>query len=165
MEVPAQVHQLVERFDANLDDYKNGRFSEAQVRVDFIDPLLKHALGWDVHNEKGLPEAYREVVYEDRVKVGGGTKAPDYGFYAGGQRRFFLEAKKPSVDLAGDVAPAVQLRRYTWSAHLPLSILTDFEEFAVYLEPDRSRSPSSTPETAPLLTSTPLTCWDLPGTL
>jgi hypothetical protein len=74
MEVPAQVHQLVERFDANLDDYKNGRFSEAQVRVDFIDPLLKHALGWDVHNEKDLPEAYREVVYEDRVKVGVGQR-------------------------------------------------------------------------------------------
>jgi hypothetical protein len=61
-------------------------------------------LGWDAENRKGLPEAYREVVYEDRVKVGGGTKAPDYGFYAGGQRRFFLEAKKPSV-LAQDGGP------------------------------------------------------------
>ncbi|MFH1616867.1 MAG: DNA methyltransferase [Planctomycetota bacterium] len=29
-------------------------------------------------------------------------------------------------------APAYQLRRYAWSAKLPLSILTDFEEFAVY---------------------------------
>jgi len=28
--------------------------------------------------------------------------------------------------------PAFQLRRYAWSAKLPLSILTDFEEFAVY---------------------------------
>lgn len=28
--------------------------------------------------------------------------------------------------------PAYQLRRYGWSAKLPLSILTDFEEFAVY---------------------------------
>ncbi len=132
MGVPAQVHRLVEQFDANLDDYKNGYFSEAQVRIDFIDPLLKDALGWDVHNEKGLSETYREVVYEDRVKVGGGTKAPDYGFYVGGQRKFFLEAKKPSVDIAGDVAPAVQLRRYAWSAKLPLSILTDFEELAIY---------------------------------
>ena len=31
-----------------------------------------------------------------------------------------------------NAAPAFQLRRYAWSASLPLSILTDFEEFAVY---------------------------------
>src|SRR5918995_6576615 len=119
--------------------------NEAQARVDFINPLLG-LLGWDEENRQGLPEAYREVVYEDRVKVGGGTKAPDYGFYAGGQRRFFLEAKKPSVDISGDVAPAVQLRRYAWSANLPLSILTDFEEFAVYdcrFEPQKEDKPST----------------------
>ena len=34
---------------------------------------------------QGRPEPYREVVYEDRVKVGGGMKARDYSFYAGGQ--------------------------------------------------------------------------------
>ena len=45
---------------------------------------------------------------------------------------FFLEAKKPSVDIKSDAHPAYQLRRYAWSAKLPLSILTDFEEFAVY---------------------------------
>ena len=96
-----------------------------------------------MENREGRPEAYRDVVYEDRIKVGGGTKAPDYGFYAGGRRRFFLEAKKPSVDIAGDVAPAVQLRRYAWSARLPLSILTDFEEFAIYdcrSEPEKDDS-------------------------
>ena len=116
--------------------------NEAQARVDFINPLLG-LLGWDVENRQGRPEAYRDVVYEDRVKVGGGTKAPDYGFYAGGRRRFFLEAKKPSVHIAGDVAPAVQLRRYAWSARLPLSILTDFEEIAIFdcrSEPEKDDS-------------------------
>ena len=86
------------------------------------------------------------MIEEDRVKVGGGTKAPDYGFYAGGTRRFFLEAKKPSVDIRGDVNPAVQLRRYAWSARLPLSILTDFEEFAVYdcrFEPVKEDKPAT----------------------
>jgi predicted type IV restriction endonuclease len=111
MAVPAELHELVERFDRDLPSYRSARFNEAQVRIDFINPLLG-LLGWDVENRRGLPEAYREVIYEDRVKVGGGTKAPDYGFYAGGQRRFFLEAKKPSVDITGDVAPAVQFRRY-----------------------------------------------------
>lgn len=145
MSVPSEVYGLVERFDRNREEYRSGRFNETQVRVDFIDPLMG-LLGWDVHNRQGRPEAYRDVIHEDRVKVGGGTKAPDYGFYAGGQRRFFLEAKKPSVDIAGDLAPAVQLRRYAWSARLPLSILTDFEELAVYdcrFEPDKGDSAST----------------------
>lgn len=43
-----------------------------------------------------------------------------------------MEAKKPSVKIETDVHPAFQLRRYAWSAKLPLGILTDFEEFAVY---------------------------------
>jgi SAM-dependent methyltransferase len=43
-----------------------------------------------------------------------------------------VEAKKPSVHIDSDPGPAFQLRRYAWSATLPLSILTDFEEFAVY---------------------------------
>ena len=41
---------------------------------------------------------------------------------------------------------AYQLRRYAWSAKLPLSILTDFEEFAVYdcrIKPDRSDKAST----------------------
>ncbi len=129
MGAPAELHDLIERFDRNLDAYKSGDYNETQARGDFIDPLME-LLGWDVHNRQGagVPRRDRGGPGEGR----GGTKAPDYGFYAGGERRFFLEAKKPSVDIAGDLAPAVQLRRYAWSAKLPLSILTDFEEFAVY---------------------------------
>jgi hypothetical protein len=59
-------------------------------------------------------------------------KAPDYCFRIGGARKFFLEAKKPAVNLKDDPAPAYQLRRYAWSAKLPLSILTSFAELAVY---------------------------------
>ncbi|MEW5959630.1 MAG: N-6 DNA methylase [Chloroflexota bacterium] len=131
MPTPPQVHELVKRFDDNLADYKRGLYNETQVRREFIDPLFK-VLGWDIDNEKGYAEAYKEVVHEDAIRVGRATKAPDYSFRIGGVRKFFLEAKKPSVNIKEDVHPAFQLRRYAWSAKLPLSILTDFEEFAVY---------------------------------
>jgi hypothetical protein len=85
-----------------------------------------------VDNSAGYAESFREVVHEDAVKVGGTTKAPDYSFRLGGRRMFFLEAKKPSVFIKEDIAPAYQLRRYAWSAGLQLSVLSDFEEFAVY---------------------------------
>ncbi len=145
MSAPAELYELGERFEGNIRAHKSGDYNETQARGDFIDPLMG-LLGWDVHNRQGMAPAYRDVVEEDRVKVGGRTKAPDYGFYTDGARRFFLEAKKPSVDIAGDVNPAVQLRRYAWSAKHPLSILTDFEEFAVYdcrFEPVKEDRPAT----------------------
>ncbi|BAO30999.1 Eco57I restriction-modification methylase domain-containing protein [Sulfuritalea hydrogenivorans] len=131
MPAPAEIHALVERFEANLDSYRGGAYNETLLRRDFLDPMFK-ALGWDMDNAQGYAEAFRDVVHEDAIKVGGSTKAPDYSFRIGGRRIFFLEAKKPSVFIKEDVAPAYQLRRYAWSADLPLSVLSDFEEFAVY---------------------------------
>ncbi len=137
---PAVVIELIERFAEHADAYHSGRYNETQIRREFIDPFFK-ALGWDVDNTKGYAEAYKDVIHEDAIKIGGATKAPDYCFRIGGVRKFFVEAKKPSVDIKSDAGPAFQLRRYAWSAKLPLSILTDFEEMAVYdcrIKPVRS---------------------------
>ena len=131
MTIPGKIYVLTERFDRNIDAYKSGHYNETEVKHEFIDPFFI-ALGWDVNNEKGYAETYKEVVHDDSIKVGGIPKAPDYCFRVGGLRKFFLEAKKPSVNIKDDVHPAYQLRRYAWSSKLPLSILTDFEEFAVY---------------------------------
>jgi len=130
-EAHAVIHDLVERFERNIGSYLNQAYNETQVRREFIDPFFE-ALGWDVPNKAGYAEAYKDVIHEDAVKVGGATKAPDYSFRVGGTRKFFLEAKRPSVSIKDDTAPAYQLRRYAWSAKLPLSVLTSFAEFAVY---------------------------------
>jgi len=131
MTVPTLIHELIERFDRNREAYVSGQYNEAQLRLEFVDPFFK-VLGWDVYNEQGHSETYKEVLHEDSIKIGGHTKAPDYCFRIGGLRKFFVEAKKPSVNLKDDISPAFQLRIYAWNAQLPLSILTDFEEFAVY---------------------------------
>jgi hypothetical protein len=142
---PNEIIDLVERFETNKESYKSGHYNETQVRREFVDPFFK-ALGWDVDNEQGFAEAYKDVIHEDAVKVGTTTKAPDYSFRIGGQRKFFLEAKKPSVDIKDDIHPAFQLRRYAWTMKLPLSVLTDFEEFAVYdcnVKPDKTDKASN----------------------
>jgi type I restriction-modification system DNA methylase subunit len=131
MDAPQSVIELVERFKDNRASYRSGRYNETQVRHEFIDPFFE-SLGWDINNLHGYAEAYKDVIHEDAIHVGEGTKAPDYCFRIGGTRKFFVEAKKPSVDILHDYHPAYQLRRYAWSAKLPLSVLTDFEEFAVY---------------------------------
>ena len=140
MAAPKEIVDLVEIFESNLESYKNGHYNETQVRIEFVDPFFK-ALGWDINNEQGFAEAYKDVIHEPDIKVGTtSTKFPDYSFRIGGQRKFFLETKKPSVDIKDDIHPAFQLRRYAWTMKLPLSILTDFEEFAVYdcrVKPDK----------------------------
>jgi len=131
MSVPKEVIRLIETFRNNIQSFKSGNYNETQVRVEFIDPLFV-ALGWDVFNKNQYAEAYKDVIHEYSQKTTDTTKTPDYCFRIGGKRKFFVEAKKPSVNLKDDIHPAYQLRRYGWSAKLPLCILTDFEEFAVY---------------------------------
>jgi type I restriction-modification system DNA methylase subunit len=136
-----KVQELVTRFNEQLPAYKKSDYNETQTRRDFIDPFFK-ALGWDIDNEQGFAESYREVIHEDRVKVGKATKAPDYSFrIGGGNRLFFVEAKKPSVLIKDDIQPAYQVRRYGWSAKLNVSVITDFEEFAIY---DCTKKPNPT---------------------
>jgi hypothetical protein len=132
MPIPPSILERIATFRRNLDSYLQPDYKEAQVRQEFIDPLFA-ALGWDVRNEQGYAEAYKDVVHEDTLRIAGsGTTAPDYSFRIGGTRKFFVEAKKPSVHLKDDPEPALQLRRYSWCEKLNLGIVTDFQEFAIY---------------------------------
>lgn len=136
-----KVTALIERFDEQKEFYKRSEYNETLTRRDFIDPFFK-ALGWDIDNEQGYAESYREVIHEDKIKIGSATKAPDYSFrLGGGKRLFFVEAKKPSVYIKDEITPAYQVRRYGWSAKLAISIITDFEEFAIY---DCTKKPNLT---------------------
>jgi len=130
-EPPQTILDLVERFSSNADLYRSPGYNETQARREFIDPFFA-ALGWDVDNTRGVSPRYREVIHEASLRIHGSVTAPDYCFRVGTERKFFVEAKKPAVSIQTDIQPAYQLRRYAWTAKLPLSILTDFEEFSVY---------------------------------
>jgi hypothetical protein len=92
----------------------------------FLDPFFT-ALGWDMDNKAGLSETFKQVIHEESIKVAGASKAPDYTFRIGGMRKFFVEAKKPSVNVATDSSPAfasprpddLAVRRATWLAPVP----------------------------------------------
>jgi len=130
-EAKQELIKLIQTFRNNLDQYKLPTYKEAQVRKEFIDKFFKF-LGWDVDNNEGNSEQYKDVINEDALKIEGNTKAPDYAFRMGGRRVFFVEAKKPSVNLKINPKSAFQLRHYAWNSEIPISILTDFEEFIIY---------------------------------
>ncbi|HLP25563.1 MAG TPA: N-6 DNA methylase, partial [Acidobacteriota bacterium] len=132
MPIPSRLLERIATFRAHLDSYLSPDYKEARLREEFLNPLFEE-LGWDIANRNGYAEAYKDVVHEDALKISGvGTVAPDFSFRIGGNRKFFVEAKKPSVRVKDDPEPAAQLRRYSFTAGLPLGIVTDFHEFAIY---------------------------------
>ncbi len=140
MPAPDAILSLVERFEFHRQAYILGKYNETQLRREFVDKFFS-ALGWDVDNNKGFSEAYKEVMHEEPVRIHGTTLFFDYTFRVGGARKFLVETKKPSVHIKDDAESALQLRRYAWNQKLPLSILTNFEEFAVYdctIKPENS---------------------------
>ena len=87
-------------------------------------------------NENGLPQHLREVTHEANVTVEedgeSKNKKPDYAFRIDTELLFYLETKKPAVDIISDILPAFQLRRYGWSGNLKISVLTNFTDLYIY---------------------------------
>ncbi|MDR1409126.1 MAG: Eco57I restriction-modification methylase domain-containing protein [Oscillospiraceae bacterium] len=125
-----QMKALTERFAANLSYYKNSKnaYNEHSCRIEYIDPLLQ-LLGWDVANAKGLPPQYREVIAENYSTK---TDRPDYSITLRGVAKFFVEAKKPAVDIFKISDPALQARKYGWNAKHKVTVLTNFEYLIIY---------------------------------
>lgn len=125
-----ELQNLVDRFHANINFYKDikNSYNEHSCRIEYIDPLLK-VLGWDVANEKGLAPQYREVIAENYSTR---TDRPDYTITLRGVPKFFVEAKKPAVDITREPDPAIQTRKYGWNAKHRLAVLTNFEYLAIY---------------------------------
>lgn len=150
------VEALAEAFGRELAYYKSAEFDETTNRQRFIDPFFA-ALGWDVADEVKRG-AYADVILEYSLKQqkkelqeseeaederiatavsakkdpgSVGVRRPDYSFRINGERQFFVEAKRPSVDIASP-RPIFQVKSYGWSASTPIALLTDFEELLVF---------------------------------
>lgn len=128
---PAIIKELVKRFEDNATSYRSTEYKEFRLRTEFLDPFFE-ALGWDVANKSSKPEAFKDVILEDSLKIDDRWKAPDYAFRYIQTRKFFAEAKAPNVNILVDPAPAYQIRRYGWSAKLPVSVLINFDFLCIY---------------------------------
>lgn len=130
-----KVCEQVKNFEENLNHYKSKDYLEAQVRLDFLDPFFTY-LGWDVGHKYQKSPWKQEVKIEKTQKQegAGGKKFADYAFYLDPDYKnpiFFVEAKKPAVVLENNKEYYLQTHKYGWNAQVPVSILTDFEEFII----------------------------------
>jgi len=127
------IQNLVKKYHSNRENYLKATYNETQLRSDFLDPLFE-LLGWDIKNKAGKPTNEREVLLEEalRINVYENSKKPDYTFRLFSERKFFIEAKKPSVSIETNIDTAKQIRRYGFTAKLKVSVLSNFEYLLIY---------------------------------
>ncbi|WP_291275883.1 N-6 DNA methylase [Flavobacterium sp.] len=139
-----QLKRIIFAFEKEYSIYQTSQYSEAQLRIDFLNPLLK-TFGWDVDNEASKSQFLRDVIQEEAIDVEEddsiAKKNPDYTLRIQGSRKLFIEAKKASIDIEKSAKSSFQTRRYGWNANLGISILTNFEKIIVY---DCRYKPTST---------------------
>jgi type I restriction-modification system DNA methylase subunit len=137
-----ELINLVQRFKSDETSYtlNSSAYQETEVRVEFIDPFF-NLLGWSMANTAGQPSRMRDVLREESQIVEGPAKKPDYTFRIATIKKFFVEAKRPSVDIRAHRESAFQVRSYGFSAGLSISILTNFRTLRIY---NTSIEPNST---------------------
>jgi len=148
------IGSLVEQFDRELDILKRADDTyEATIEDNYVKPLFKY-LNWNIHNE-GLAHGKEEFIVQYRLKRIG--KKPDYLLRVPDSSSnrmkhvLFMEAKHPKYDLFSDIRWIRQCYLYANSTlckterperRVPLSLLTDFEEFRLFdcRDPDPLKS-------------------------
>jgi len=134
---------LCDHFAAEREHVMAAGYKEAEARDQFITPFFE-ALGWDVRNTAHRSVYEKDVVIESRQNISGTAKSADYAFRRPGTHltSFFVEAKKPSVDIRGH-AECYQAVLYGWNASTLFVVLTDFEQLLILdarSEPDRANA-------------------------
>lgn len=125
-----ELSRLVRKFELEFGAVTSPSYTEAQVRQDYLDPLIR-ALGWDLENSAGVVQKQRQVEIESRTDIAGRAKRADYLFRTDGRDRFICEAKRPREGLGPP--HAFQAKRYAWNKNVAIALLTDFEELKIYV--------------------------------
>jgi hypothetical protein len=117
--------------------------ADEEKRGPFADVILEYSLRVRAEDrgQLNLLEAEEQEDQEDRrvaealaarVDPGSvGVRRPDYSFRLSGEPRFFVEAKRPSVEI-NSPRPIYQVKAYGWNARVPIALLTDFERLLVF---------------------------------
>ena len=126
-----KLSELIELYN-NKIGINGSDLSEEMVRS-WINEFLS-VFGWDVKdNDFVLQEKILDKTSETRLKeINSKHKKPDYTLALLKNKKAFLDAKKTSVDIFSDKEVAFQIRSYGWSAKVPCSFVTNFEQFVIY---------------------------------
>ena len=111
------LKELVEQFfQASKNKDYISKFSEEDVKNQFIDPLVYDVLGWE----------RQDIRKEQRILKG----RADYILKIGNEELVVIEAKKTNVSLSEEEGR--QAVSYAYHRKIKFAILTNFKEMKVY---------------------------------
>jgi len=125
MTAPSALHALIERYTAARPAFLQGDLGRAEIRDEFILPLLD-LLGWAAVPDGGDAGVVRDVPYRIREEV----RSIDIMLPAEGVSPVPVLVCDPLLPLPDTAAR--ELRHYAWNAGCSLAVLTNFGETAIY---------------------------------
>jgi hypothetical protein len=133
MPAPQKIIELVRAFKKDERSYISNGYSEAQARIDYIDPFLEE-LGWHPRSEAAYIAEWRDCIVERSMAVKDEIhkKRADYTCRIGKTPVLIIEAKAPSEDVITRPKHALQIRSYIYSQGLAIGALTNFAELSIY---------------------------------
>lgn len=132
MDAKEQLQALIEKYIQYKKEKKAEELSEESTRS-WINQLLE-IFDWDVLN---IQQVQQEKIVDDSQKekldaINSSHTKPDYSLMNGTTVKAYLDAKKRDVDIFKNKDAAFQVRSYGWSAGLPCSFLTNFEQLVIF---------------------------------
>jgi type IIS restriction enzyme eco57I len=132
MDAKEQLKALIEKYIKYKKEKKAKELSEESTRS-WINEFLR-IFDWDVLN---IQQVQQEKIVDDSQKeklgeISSSHTKPDYSLMNGTTVKAYLDAKKIDVDIFKNKEAAFQVRSYGWSAGLPCSFLTNFEQLVVF---------------------------------
>jgi len=132
IEAKQSLKHLISEYENFIKSANRDDISEETIRG-WINKMLE-IFGWNVLDtnqvlqEKvlGAREKYKLKEIESR------HSRPDYSLVSGSIIKAFLDAKDLDVDIYTDSATAFQVRSYAWSAGVPCSFASNFEQLVIY---------------------------------
>lgn len=127
-----ELGSLINRYQEAKDNGQLQNASEATMRA-WIDELLS-LFGWDVQNtQQVLTEHTLNKTERARLnEISSTNTRPDYTLVNGRVKLAFVDAKSLDVNIENDKSVAFQIRSYGWSIGAPFSVVTNFEQLAIY---------------------------------
>jgi hypothetical protein len=135
-EAKIKLGLLIEEYKRNTDTISKKNITEETIRG-YLNKMLE-IFGWDILNTKEIIQEKKLTGIEKirLVEIHSSHSKPDYKMMKGTNTVSFLDAKDLNVDISKvDFAAnkvAFQIRSYGWSAQVPCSFVSNFEQFGIY---------------------------------
>ena len=132
MDAREQLKALIEKYIQYKKEKKTEELSEEPTRS-WINKFLE-IFDWDILN---IQQVQQEKIVDNSQKykldeINSSHTKPDYSLMNGATVKAYLDAKKTDVDIFKNKDAAFQVRSYGWSAGLPCSFLTNFEQLVIF---------------------------------